>query len=387
MSRHASEPALKPEPGTPKPCPGHVYIHVPFCARRCSYCDFAIAVRREVPVAQFVDAIKAEVVTREIGPSGTPFKSLYFGGGTPSRLGAGICEITKLISTVAELPVSELGEVTVEANPEDIKAGVVRAWVEAGVNRVSIGVQSFDDAVLGWMHRTHNAAQVTTAVEILVGEGISNFSVDLIFAVPEALQRDWGRDLDLALSLEPGHLSVYGLTIEPHTPLGRWTARGQATESPEERYEAEFLEANRRLTEAGFLHYEVSNYAKPGYEAVHNSSYWQGVPYLGLGPSAHGFDGERRRWNAREYARWCELVAAGSDPIEGDEQIGPAQRAAERVYLGLRTTRGLEASPDELSRASRWMEEGWAEVVLGRLVLTPTGWLRLDALAVALTEC
>lgn len=379
-----AEPTLHPEPSTPLSLSEHVYLHVPFCARRCSYCDFAIAVRRVVPTAQFIDAITAEMVTRRIGPSAGSLKSLYFGGGTPSRLGTGIGEITKLISTVAELPISGLGEVTVEANPEDISAPVVRAWVKAGVNRVSLGVQSFDDGVLEWMHRTHNAAQVMAAVKMLVGEGISNFSIDLIFSVPETLNRDWSRDLELALSLEPGHLSVYGLTIEPHTPLGRWTARGQATESPEERYEGEFLEADRRLVGAGFLHYEVSNYARPGCEAVHNSAYWQGVPYLGLGPSAHGFDGARRRWNAREYARWSELVQAGTDPIEGDEVIGPAQRAAERVYLGLRTTDGLEAGVEEFGRAARWLDEGWAERVHDRLVLTPAGWLRLDALAVAL---
>lgn len=377
--------ALSSETAGLSPSPSHVYIHVPFCARRCSYCDFAIAVRREIPVAQFIDAITAEVVTRRIGPAVGPIESLYLGGGTPSKLGAGIGEITKLISTVTGVSTSELGEVTVEANPEDITPSVVRAWREGGVNRVSLGVQSFDDSVLEWMHRTHDVAQVLAAVEIIDGEGIGNFSIDLIFSVPELLGRDWARDLDLALSLEPGHLSVYGLTVEPHTPLGRWTARGLAAESPEERYEAEFLEANRRLVGAGYVHYEVSNYARPGLEAVHNSSYWTGVPYLGLGPSAHGFDGRQRRWNAREFARWTELVTAGIDPIEGDEDLGSEQIAAERVYLGLRTTNGLVATEDEFRRASRWVDAGWAERRGDRLVLTPVGWLRLDALAVALT--
>jgi oxygen-independent coproporphyrinogen-3 oxidase len=178
---------------------------------------------------------------------------------------------------------------------------------------------------------------------------------------------------------------VYGLTIEPHTPLGRWTARGESTESPEERYEAEFVQAHQRLTAAGYEHYEVSNYGKPGLEAVHNSAYWRGVPYLGLGPSAHGFDGRRRRWNAREYTRWDELVREGLDPMEGDELIGPAEAAAERVYLGLRTAAGLLATETEFRHASRYMEEGWALRLQDRLVLTPAGWLRLDALAAALT--
>jgi oxygen-independent coproporphyrinogen-3 oxidase len=376
---------LSPESADLVPSPSHVYVHVPFCARRCSYCDFAIAVRREIPVAQFVDAITAEVAARRIGPAVGPVGSLYLGGGTPSKLGVGVGEITKLISTTAGVPATELGEVTVEANPEDITPSVVGSWLEAGVNRVSLGVQSFDNSVLAWMHRTHDAAQVLAAVKILGGEGMTNFSIDLIFSVPESLGRDWSRDLDLALSIEPGHLSVYGLTVEQHTPLGRWTTRGLTAESPEERYEAEFLEANRRLVGAGYLHYEVSNYAKPGREAVHNSSYWTGVPYLGLGPSAHGYDGRRRRWNVREYARWTELVTAGIDPIEGDELLGPAQVAAERVYLGLRTSAGLTVTEDEFHRAARWLEEGWAERRGNRLVLTPVGWLRLDALAVALT--
>lgn len=376
---------MSPESADLVPSPSHVYVHVPFCARRCSYCDFAIAVRREIPVAQFVNAITAEVAARRIGPAAGPVGSLYLGGGTPSKLGVGVGEITKLISTTAGVSATELGEVTVEANPEDITPSVVGAWLEAGVNRVSLGVQSFDNSVLAWMHRTHDAAQVLAAVKILGGEGMTNFSIDLIFSVPESLGRDWSRDLDLALSIEPGHLSVYGLTVEQHTPLGRWTARGLTAESPEERYEAEFLEANRRLVGAGYLHYEVSNYAKPGREAVHNSSYWTGVPYLGLGPSAHGYDGRRRRWNVREYARWTELVTAAIDPIEGDELLGPAQVAAERVYLGLRTSSGLTVTEDEFHRAARWLEEGWAERRGNRLVLTPVGWLRLDALAVALT--
>jgi len=366
-------------------CPGHIYVHVPFCGRRCSYCDFAIAVRRQVPAARYTDAIKAELVTRRIGPADGPLSTLYFGGGTPSKLGVSIADVTKLILNTAGVSAADVREITVEANPEDISAEVVKAWREAGVNRVSLGVQSFDGRVLEWMHRTHSAAQVASAVEILRGEGIGNLSIDLIFSVPETLNRDWGRDLDGAIALDAGHLSVYGLTIEPHTPLGRWTARGESTESPEERYEAEFLEAHRRLTAAGYEHYEVSNYGKPGLEAVHNSAYWRGVPYLGLGPSAHGFDGHRRRWNAREYTRWDELVGAGLDPMEGDEVIGPAEAAAERVYLGLRTSDGLQATEDEFRHASRYMEEGWARRLQDRLVLTPQGWLRLDALAAALT--
>ena len=252
------------------------------------------------------------------------------------------------------------------------------------MNRVSLGVQSFDPTVLEWMHRTHSAPQVTEAVNILNGEGIQRISLDLIFALPDSLDRDWARDLETAVSLEPGHLSVYGLTVEPHTPLGRWTTAGRVPGVSEERFEAEFLEANRRLEAAGFLHYEVSNYARPSDHSRHNSAYWSGASYLGLGPSAHGFDGETRRWNAREYVRWLELVEGGKDPMAGEETLWPAEVAAERVYLGLRTTEGLMATEVELHRAAPWISEGWARREGGQLILTPTGWLRMDSLAAAL---
>lgn len=365
-------------------CPPHVYVHVPFCARRCSYCDFSIAVRKQVPASRFVDAIKAELATRAFGPSSRPLRSVYLGGGTPSKLGVAVADITNLISTVSGRSLSELGEVTVEANPEDITSEVVRAWREGGVNRVSLGVQSFDASVLEWMHRTHTVPQVGEAVKILDGEGIQRLSLDLIFALPDSLNRDWTRDVETAVSLQPGHISVYGLTVEPHTPLGRWTDHGRVAGVSEARFEAEFLEADRRLGAAGYLHYEVSNYARPDDHSRHNSAYWSGASYLGVGPSAHGFDGETRRWNAREYVRWLELVEAGRDPVEGDETLWPAEVAAERVYLGLRTTGGLKATEVELHRAEPWIAEGWARREGGQLILTPTGWLRMDSLAAAL---
>ncbi|MBM3908533.1 MAG: radical SAM family heme chaperone HemW [Gemmatimonadetes bacterium] len=366
------------------PCPPHVYVHVPFCARRCAYCDFSIAVRREVPASRFIDAIKAEVVTRAIGPAVSGVGSIYFGGGTPSKLGPEIANLTELISTTAGVSASSIGEITVEANPEDISVGVVASWRDAGVNRVSLGVQTFDPAVLSWMHRTHTVEQVAEAVQILVGSGLDNISLDLIFALPDSLGRDWRRDLDRALELAPKHVSLYGLTVEPHTPLSRWTERGRLSGASEERYEAEFLEADRVLGAAGFLHYEVSNYALSGFEAQHNSAYWAEAEYLGLGPSAHGFDGETRRWNQREYARWLERVEAGQDPMEGEETLWPAERAAERIYLGLRTAKGLRATEEEFARARGWIDQGWARRERDRLVLTPLGWLRLDSLAAGL---
>ena len=366
----------------PHPC--HIYIHVPFCARRCSYCDFAIAVRRQVPVDEYVIALARELSLRYPADAQWCASTLYLGGGTPSRLGGrGVARVLDLVRSRVELEAD--AEITVEANPDDVTAERARTWRESGVNRLSIGAQSFDPATLAWMHRTHTAAQVGEAVANARRAGIEEVSLDLIFAVPRALRRSWEYDLMRAIELAPSHLSVYGLTIEPGTPLGRWRDRGEAVEAPEERYEDEFLLAHRLLTAAGFEHYEVSNYALPGRHARHNSAYWQDRPYAGLGPSAHSFDGRTRRWNVAPYAEWTRRLSQGADPIGGDEVLTRDQRFVERVYIDLRTTRGLELEPSALAHVTQWIDAGWAEVRGSRVRLTPAGWLRLDALASSLT--
>ena len=310
--------------------------------------------------------------------------TLYLGGGTPSRLGGeGIARLVALVGEHAALALD--AEVTVEANPDDIDATAVRAWREAGVNRLSLGVQSFDPAVLRWMHRLHDPDAASRAASTARDNGITDLSLDLIFALPASLGRDWARDLDLALALDPTHLSLYGLTVEPKTPLGRWAARGEVTESPEESYEEEYLEADRRLTGAGLGHYEVSNFGKQGFRARHNSSYWSGVAYGGIGPAAHEYDSSRRRWNVPAYAEWVRRVSSGQDPIGGDELLTPENRAAEGVYLGLRTVDGLALTPPEIERVRPWIRAGWGKLDGDVLRLTPLGWLRLDALAADLT--
>lgn len=364
----------------------HIYVHVPFCARRCSYCDFSIAVRRTVPVAQYVDAIKAELIAGFPGDSTRPISTLYFGGGTPSRLGElGVGELIGAIAEVYPQITPGATEITIEANPEDVSEAAARSWVAAGVRRVSLGVQSFDRTVLGWMHRSHDVSTVRGAMDNLRAAGVNDISLDLIFALPEALNRNWAADIDQALALSPDHVSLYGLTVEPHTPLGRWAARGEAVEAPEDRYADEFMEAHRRMVDGGFEHYEVSNFAKPGMRSRHNSSYWKRVPYRGLGPSAHSFDGVNRRWNIQEYERWRASVLAGTGAEAGFEELTAANRIAEEVYLGLRTVDGLELGAADLPEVERWVEAGWAELDGTTLTVTALGWLRLDSLAAALT--
>ncbi|HET7024480.1 MAG TPA: radical SAM protein, partial [Gemmatimonadales bacterium] len=185
-------------------------------------------------------------------------------------------------------------EVTLEANPDDVTPERAAAWRSLGVGRVSLGVQSFDPAVLSWMHRTHRAEQVAPAVAALRSAGISDVSLDLIYALPAEVPRDWRRDLELALALRPDHLSLYGLTVEAHTPLAHWVARSEVRGAEDERYAEEFLVADAMLAGAGFEHYEVSNYSRPGKRARHNSAYWRRATYIGLGPSAHSAFGRER---------------------------------------------------------------------------------------------
>jgi oxygen-independent coproporphyrinogen-3 oxidase len=247
-------------------------------------------------------------------------------------------------------------------------------------------VQSFHDDTLDWMHRTHDSEAARRAITTLRDAGIENLSIDLIFAVPAHLGRSWSADLDAALALELPHLSVYGLTIEPHTPLGRWVAREDVAEAPEDAFEREFLQAHDALSHAGYEHYEVSNYGKPAQHSRHNWAYWRRLPYGGLGPSAHGFDGTRRRWNVAPYSEWLRRVSRGEDPEGGSETLGPEQVHSEEVYLGLRTQVGLGLSGAEAERVTRWVEAGWATLGDRNDVrLTPVGWLRLDALANDLT--
>jgi len=339
-----------------------------------------------VPVDEYVSALKREMDLRFPDHDPWPVDTLYFGGGTPSRLGGeGVARAIEAVRS--RLSLEPNAELTIEANPEDITAANARMWRDAGVNRLSIGSQSFDDRVLAWMHRTHDAAAIGRAVDVARAAGIDNFSLDLIFSLPEHIERSWESDVSRALALGPSHLSLYGLTIEPHTPLGRWHARGDVIESPDEKYEHEFLHAHAALTAAGFEHYEVSNFGKADRRSRHNSSYWANVPYAGLGPSAHEFDGAVRRWNASAYAEWVARLADRQDPMESSETLDAGNRAAEAVYLGLRTTDGLELRAGELAQVQPWVDAGWA-VRRGdnRLVLTPLGWLRLDALAAALTH-
>ena len=362
----------------------HLYIHVPFCARRCSYCDFSIAVRPTTPVAEYLSALRAEMdgVRRDL--DGLILNTVYLGGGTPSRLGGvGIQEVMRAVR--AHATIAGDAEITIEANPDDINDVSVAHWLAAGVNRVSLGAQSFDEGALKWMHRTHDATQIGLAVQALRRGGLTNISLDLIFALPNHLGRVWEYDLAKALEIDPTHLSFYGLTVEPQTPLAHWADRGAVVQGSEEIYEREFLVAHEMLTAADYEHYEVSNFARRGMMSRHNSAYWTSAPYLGLGPSAHSFDGNTRRWNVSAYSEWARRLGRGELVVAGAESLTEENRMIEEVYLGLRTRYGLHVAAEELSGIRAWESAGWALVdeplERPRVRLTPSGWMRLDRLA------
>lgn len=335
-----------------------------------------------------MDGIHREL-TSIVGPTSHAVEqwalsTVYLGGGTPSSLGgAGVRQLLETIRSFAEIAPG--AEITIEANPDDVTVQAAEEWVSAGVNRVSLGAQSFDDSVLAWMHRTHDAIQIGEAVRAARFAGITNLSLDLIFALPNEVPRSWSRDLDEVMHLSPEHVSLYGLTVEPATALHRWERAGRVSPAGENRYADEFLEAHHRLTGAAFNHYEVSNFARPGSESRHNSAYWSGEPYKGIGPAAHSFDGLRRHWNVKPYVEWLDALRRGRPVVDGEEVLDSASVACERIYLGLRTEAGYPAGASDRAAAENWARAGWA-VIDGDLVrLNAEGWLRLDSLAAGLT--
>ena len=370
---------------------GSVYVHAPFCVRRCVYCDFAVTVSATGDVEGWAEALGAELelVQREGTFALAPrLETLYVGGGTPSLLGPRAMRALSDLLGTERLSGPRL-EWTAEANPESFTPELADAWRGAGVNRVSIGVQSFHTPTLRWMGRLHGPEGAEAAVRTARRAGVTNVSVDLIFGLPASLGRSWREDLERALALDVPHLSLYGLSVEAATPLGRAVAEGREPAVDEERYREEFLEATEALRGAGYEHYEVSNFARPGYASRHNAAYWDGRPYLGLGNGAHSYAHPVRRWNLRDWGAYRARLGSGTSPEEAREHIDADAAALERIWLGLRTSRGL--AMDGFGRESaalveRWREDGLAVVESAHVRLTPAGWLGLDGLAVDLAR-
>ncbi|MDT8340829.1 MAG: radical SAM family heme chaperone HemW [Longimicrobiales bacterium] len=368
-----------------------LYVHAPFCARRCGYCDFAVQVRRTGDLEAWTRALRTEMELLEAAGVRLADRlgTLYVGGGTPSLLGPNAMAALADVLGRERLGAPAL-EWTTEANPESFTPELARAWRRAGVTRLSLGVQSFHDGVLRWMGRMHGPEGARAAVRNAGAAGFESVSVDLIFGLPEGVERDWRRDLDEVERLQVPHVSLYGLTAEPGTPLGRSVAAGRTRMAPEERYREEYLTAHQRLTAMGLRAYEVSNFARPGYESRHNLGYWDGTPYLGLGNGSHSFLPPVRRWNLRDWGAYLKALEEGRLPEEDRESIGGDADRMERVWLGLRTIRGIPdawlRTADARGLVSGWVAQGLAVWEDGRVRLTPEGWLLLDRLAVELSD-
>ena len=318
-----------------------IYIHIPFCATRCSYCDFYSTLLLSEVGERYVDALLAEARLRRGELHGAVVKTLYLGGGTPSQLPLAL--LSRLIRGLREvIDLGAVTEFTVEANPDD----VTREWCETvkslGVNRVSMGVQSFEDEILKLIGRRHTARQVGDAMVSLREAGINNVSIDLIYGLPGQTVSSWAATVDQAVALGPWHISAYGLTYEEGTRLWHQRERGEVTEVPEEQCLEMYRLMTERLQRAGFEHYEISNFALPGWYSKHNSSYWNDTPYLGLGAAAHSYDGQVRRSNPCDLRTYTDRLLAGETVCE-EERLTPGERYDERVMLGLRTSRGVDA--------------------------------------------
>lgn len=359
-----------------------LYLHVPFCSALCPYCDFAVVVGRAEAHARYCDALVDEARAAEV-PG--PFETVFVGGGTPTLIDAGL-----LAGTLDRLRDvsgwSDGTEVTVEANPETVDASSLRTLGDAGVNRVSIGAQSFRDHVLRALGRTHDAAAIPRAVDAAHAAGIGNVSLDLIYGGPGEADDDWRGSLEAAVALEPDHVSCYALTIEERTVFGSAVARGRM-DAPSEDVLADRYEAARdALGAAGFEHYELSNWARPGRRCAHNLVYWTQGDYLGLGLGAHSHRAGRRWWNTRSLARYL-----AGERRDGEERIGERARGDEWLTLRLRLVEGVDLDEarartgrDLWAQAGALARDGLVDLDGPRLVLTPRGMLLENEVALRL---
>jgi len=359
-----------------------LYVHVPFCRAKCPYCDFYSTPALSL-VEAWLDGLRKEVLL--YANSFPAFNSLYFGGGTPTIISdQAFKELVYFLR--GHFVFADDTEVTVEANPEDVTQEKLAALKACGVNRLSIGAQAFNDQDLTTLGRRHSAHDVEAALERARSAGFSNIGVDLIYLVPGQTEESWINSLRRALKFEPSHLSCYQMTFEETTAFGRMRAEGRISAADEETERRIFLVTSRFLEEHGFIHYEISNFARDeASRSRHNGKYWRHVPYLGLGPGAHSFDGATRWWNLRSVKQYCRAVENNSRPIEGSEVLTEEQFRLERVYLGMRTRDGIaladaSAASDPEDFLSPLAQSGLIRLKNGRALPTLEGFLVADRL-------
>ena len=381
------------------PSPG-VYVHIPFCLRRCDYCDFTTFADRDEAIPAYVDALCAHIAgegldpafsarsgekarIRHLGPDraevdqpSQPFGSVFVGGGTPTYLPPD--DLARILTTLRDSrPFTDDAEWTVEANPETVTEEMAAALMAAGVNRVSLGAQYFDTRVLTTLGRWHDPDNVVRAVERLRAAGIDRLSVDLIYGAPGETDTSWAATLDTAIGLGVTHVSAYALTVEPNTPYAARLREDPLLRPDDDTQAARMAMTDERLGAAGLRRYEVSNWAVPGHECQHNLTYWRGGDWLAFGSGAHGAWRGRRYWLVRDPAKYARLVAKGEEPLGGEEYPDVDARRLERLMMGLRVTEGVpreDVAPLEAGTVARLIADGLLTLKPGdHLALTPAG--------------
>jgi oxygen-independent coproporphyrinogen-3 oxidase len=316
-----------------------IYFHIPFCRQACHYCDFHFSTQTK-SMDEMVKALLRETQARAEYLEGETVETIYFGGGTPSLLPTD--DINRILDAVyTYYPVSKDAEITLEANPDDLTYLKILELARSPVNRLSIGIQSFRDHDLRWMNRAHSASQADYAVKCSQDRGFNNITIDLIYSIPEMSDRDWLENIRKAVDLDVQHISAYSLTIEPKTVFGHQWAKQELHAVDDAASSGHFLTLVHELTRSGFQHYEVSNFCLPGMESKHNSAYWKGKKYVGVGPSAHSFNGDSRQWNVSNNARYTQGWLNGTPHFEV-EQLDQRTKLNEYLMTRLRTTWGVD---------------------------------------------
>ena len=365
-----------------------IYIHIPFCRKACHYCNFHFSTSGQ-RIPEMVRAISKEAELQRFYLS-EKIETIYLGGGTPSLLSK--YEVQSILSVIKGLfEVEEQAEISLEANPDDITEYAIDGWKESGINRLSIGIQSFVEADLRWMNRAHTVTQAKESILLAQKQGITNISIDLIYGTPALSDADWKENVATAISLNIPHLSCYALTVEPRTALAKMIHTNRLPDVDQEKQARHFTLLTEWMAEAGFEHYEISNFALPGFRSKHNSSYWQGKPYVGLGPSAHSFNGKSRKWNIANNSLYLKSIETATVPFE-IEILSEGQQLNEFIMTRLRTIEGIplkqvtacwgeEKTMAIIRTSQKHIQRGYVVLANDLLKLTAAGQFMADGIA------
>lgn len=365
-----------------------IYLHIPFCKQQCTYCDFHFSTTFEAYREEMVNSIARELVSRVSYLEDKPIETIYFGGGTPSILRKD--EIAKLLETInSTFQVNPNAEISLEANPDDISVDSLKEWKELGINRLSIGLQSFKEDDLRWMNRAHTVDEAQNCVRLAQSEGFDNLTVDLIYGLPNLTLEEWRNHVRTVIDFDVPHISAYCLTVEEKTVLHKLVKTGKIDSVSDDTQEEQFLELLKMLEAKEYQQYEISNFSKPGFESKHNGNYWKGKWYLGVGPSAHSFNGTSRRWNIANNRRYLKAIEEETTCSE-TEELSVENQFNERILIGLRTILGVNLNELEAvstppkafyDKMGSFIESNWMIRQNSAISLTKEGRLRADYIA------